>query len=70
MKNKLTDWYVVLLDLTLENGECGGLGQNVRIVNTNTETQCHLTSKRILEKHERDKKRQYNNRITVVLVQN
>ena len=42
-------------------------GQNayfdVRITNTNAVSQCHLTSKRILEKHEKEKKRQYNSRI-------
>ena len=40
-------------------------GQNiffdVRI--TNCESQCHLTSKKIFTKHEREKKRQYNNKI-------
>ena len=42
-------------------------GQNayfdVRITNTNAQSQCHLTPKRILEKHEKEKKRQYNSRI-------
>ena len=36
-------------------------GQNayfdVRITNTNAESQCHLTPKRILEKHEKEKKK-------------
>ena len=42
-------------------------GQNaffdVRITNTNSESQRHLTSEKIFTKHEREKKRQYNNRI-------
>ena len=53
---------MIILDLTLERQ-----GQNayfdVRITNNNAESQCHLTSKRILEKHEKEKKRQYNSRI-------
>ena len=36
---------------------------NVRITNTNSESQRHLTSEKIFTKHEREKKRQYNNRI-------
>ena len=42
-------------------------GQNaffdVRITNTNSESQRHLPSEKIFTKHEREKKRQYNNRI-------
>ena len=42
-------------------------GQNaffdVRSTNTNSESQRHLTSKNIFTKNEREKKRQYNNRI-------
>ena len=42
-------------------------GQNaffdVRITNTNSEYQRHLTSEKIFTKQEREKKRQYNNRI-------
>ena len=42
-------------------------GQNaffdVRSTNTNSESQRHLTSKKIFTKNEREKKRQYNNRI-------
>ena len=42
-------------------------GQNaffdVRITNTNLESQRHLTSEKIFTKHEREKKIQYNNRI-------
>ena len=42
-------------------------GQNaffdVRITNTKSESQRHLTSEKIFTKHEREKKRQYNNRI-------
>ena len=42
-------------------------GQNAffdaRITNTNSEYQHHLTSEKIFTKHEREKKRQYNNRI-------
>ena len=44
-----------------------GEGQNVffdvRITNTNPESQRHLTSKKIFTKHEREKKRQHYNRI-------
>ena len=36
---------------------------NVRITNTSSESQRHLTSENIFTKHEREKKRQYNNRI-------
>ena len=36
---------------------------NVRITNTNSESPRHLTSEKIFTKHEREKKRQYNNRI-------
>ena len=36
---------------------------DVRITNTNSESQRHLTSGKILTKHERDKKSQYNNKI-------
>ena len=35
----------------------------MRITNTNCESQRHLTSKKVFIKHEREKKRQYNNRI-------
>ena len=35
----------------------------MRITNTNSESQRHLTSEKIFTKHEREKKRQYNNRI-------
>ena len=35
----------------------------VRITNTNSESQRHLTSKKIFTKYEREKKRQCNNRI-------
>ena len=35
----------------------------MRITNTNSESQRHLTSKKIFTKHEREKKRQYNNKI-------
>ena len=35
----------------------------MRIANTNCESQRHLTSKKIFAKHEREKKRQYNNGI-------
>ena len=42
-------------------------GQNayfdVRITNTNSPSQKHLTSEKILEKHEKEKKRQYNDRV-------
>ena len=42
-------------------------GQNaffdVKIINTNSESQRHLTSEKIFTKHEREKKRQYNNSI-------
>ena len=42
-------------------------GQNtffdVRITNTNSESQRHSTSEKIFTKHEREKKRRYNNRI-------
>ena len=42
-------------------------GQNayfdVRVTNTNSASQCHMTTEKILEKHEREKKRQYNRRI-------
>ena len=42
-------------------------GQNayfdVRITNTNSPSQCHLTTEKILAKHEKEKKRHYNNRI-------
>ena len=42
-------------------------GQNaffdVRVTNTNAESQKHSTSEKILEKHEKEKKRQYNRRI-------
>ena len=42
-------------------------GQNTffdtRITNTNSEYQRHLTPEKIFTKHEREKKRQYNNRI-------
>ena len=36
---------------------------NVRITNTNSESQRHLTSEKIFTKHESEKKRQYNNSI-------
>ena len=36
---------------------------NVRITKTNSESPRHLTSEKIFTKHEREKKRQYNNRI-------
>ena len=36
---------------------------DVRITNTNSESQRHLTSEKILTKHEREKTSQYNNRI-------
>ena len=36
---------------------------DVRITNKNSEFQRHLTSEKIFTKHEREKKRQYNNRI-------
>ena len=36
---------------------------DVRITNTNSESQRHLTSENIFTKHEKEKKRQYNNRI-------
>ena len=36
---------------------------NVRVTNTNSASQCHMTTEKILEKHEREKKRQYNRRI-------
>ena len=46
---------------------CWREGQNaffdVRITNTNSESQRHLTSEKIFTKQEREKKRQYNNRI-------
>ena len=35
---------------------------NVRITNTNSESPRHLTSEKIFTKHEREKKRQYNNK--------
>ena len=38
----------------------------MRITNTNSESQRHLTSEKIFTKHEREKKRQYNNRIMKV----
>ena len=36
---------------------------NLRMTNTNSESPRHLTSEKIFIKHEREKKRQYNNRI-------
>ena len=46
---------------------CWREGQNaffdVRITNTNSESQRHLISEKIFTKQEREKKRQYNNRI-------
>ena len=39
---------------------------DVRIINTNSESQRQLTSEKIFTKHEREKKSQYNNRITNV----
>ena len=45
-------------------------GQNaffdVKTTNTNSESQSHLKSEKIFTKHEREKKRQYNYRITKV----
>ena len=42
-------------------------GQNaffdVRVTNTNADSQKHLSTEKILEKHEKEKKRQYNQRI-------
>ena len=40
---------------------------DVRITNRNSESQRHLTSEKIFIKHEREKKRQYNNRIMNVV---
>ena len=36
---------------------------DVRVTNTNSQSQKHQTTERVLEKKEREKKRQYNNRI-------
>ena len=36
---------------------------DIRVTNTNSQSQNHLSTSRVLEKHEREKKRQYNNRI-------
>ena len=36
---------------------------DVRVTNTNSQSQKHQTTERVLEKQEREKKRQYNNRI-------
>ena len=44
-------------------GEKQNVFFDVRITNTNPESQRHLTSKEIFTKHEREKKRQHYNRI-------
>ena len=64
----------IIIGLTSVNARAGvgargfwRKGQNaffdVRITNTKSESQRHLTSEKIFTKHEREKKRQYNNRI-------